>query len=79
MICERWQAKPSCQAPVKKMAWDAEKGRSVLQTSDPDGNPLTCSAPLFEYSGLRREAAAMYVKKKARFFGSLGFSVIRTE
>jgi len=57
-----------CQAPVRKMAWDAEKGQSALQATDLDGNPLVCGSPLFEYSGLRREAAAMYVKKKAKHF-----------
>jgi hypothetical protein len=50
------------------MVWDAEKGQSVLQATNADGNPLVCGAPLFEYSGLRREAAAMYVKKKAKHF-----------
>jgi hypothetical protein len=57
-----------CQVPIKKRVWDADKGQFTLQTKDLDGKPYICGAPLFENTGLRREAAAMYVKKKARFF-----------
>ncbi len=57
-----------CQAPVKKRVWDPEKAQHVEQAKGSDGSAYICGAALFENSGLNREAAAFYVKKKARYF-----------
>jgi hypothetical protein len=57
-----------CQNRVMKWAWNAESGQHEMVNTDKDGNPLVCGAPLFEYSDLRREAAARYIQRKAKKF-----------
>ena len=55
-----------CQAPAPKWIWNSESGKHERVTHDPDGRPYLCNTPLFSYTGLRREAAARYVQRKAR-------------
>jgi hypothetical protein len=55
-----------CQAPLTRWVWDTESGKHELQAQDPDGRYSLCGTPLFSYSGLRREAAARYLQRKAR-------------
>ncbi len=57
-----------CQAPVKRRSWNAEKAQHEELAKRPDGSVYVCGAPLFENSNLHREAAASYIKKKARYF-----------
>ncbi len=56
----------TCQIPIPKRVWDPERGRHELRILDPDGRAYRCDTPLFSYSGLRREAAARYVQRKAK-------------
>ena len=35
---------------------------------DADGRTLVCDAPLYQETGIRREAAARYVQRKAKNF-----------
>ncbi|MBL8080456.1 MAG: hypothetical protein JNM55_20970 [Anaerolineales bacterium] len=57
-----------CQAPIKRRIWDAEKSQHVEQAKGPDGSVYVCGTPLFENSNLHRQAAALYIKNKARYF-----------
>ncbi len=57
-----------CQAPAPKWVWNPETGQHEWRDMDDEGNKLVCGAPLFEYSELRREAAARYVQRKAKGF-----------
>ena len=55
-----------CQALVPHWIRDPETGKYERQTHDSNGRPFLCNTPLFSYNGLRREAAARYVQRKAR-------------
>ena len=55
-----------CQAPAPKWVWNPETGKHERVAQDPDGRPYLCNTPLFSYTGLRREAAARYIQRKAR-------------
>lgn len=55
-----------CQAPTPRWVWDEETGKKVWMTHDAEGQPYVCGTPLFENTSLRREAAADYVRKKAK-------------
>jgi SAM-dependent methyltransferase len=54
-----------CQAPIPRRTWNPEKGRHELKTHTANGRPYVCGTPLFAYAGLRREAAARYLQRKA--------------
>ena len=83
---EAWiaQKRRFCQAPRTyfnrstgrfepgKWVWDAERGKHVVRQRDDQDTLYVCGAPLFENTGLRRESAAHYARKKARgVFGLL--------
>ena len=55
-----------CQAPLPRWIKDPETDVESWQEFDKDGKPYVCGHPLFEESGLRRESAAAYIKKKAK-------------
>lgn len=56
-----------CQAPVPRRVWNPEtKTHDLLENDPKTGLPFVCGAPLFEESALRREAAAEYLRKKAK-------------
>lgn len=56
----------TCQVPTPRWAWDADSGEHAYKTHDPDGRLYLCNTPLFANTGLRREAAARYIQRKAR-------------
>jgi hypothetical protein len=58
----------TCQAPTPKWAWNPETQEHEWQVVDADGRTLVCGAPLYQETGIRREAAAHYVQRKARNF-----------
>jgi SAM-dependent methyltransferase len=62
-----------CQAPLPRWSKDPETGMENWQQNDKDGKPFICGQPLFEESGLHREAAASYIKKKAK--AAFGFFI----
>ena len=55
-----------CKAPIEKWVKDSETGEEHWSGTDDDGNLFICGRPLFQDTSLKREAAASYIKKKAR-------------